>query len=149
MEKKDFITKKDLKFIGFNILAAIIVGVLIIFGLVKWLRGYTQHGVEVQVDDVRGMLVAEAEPILQANGLRLEVVDSTYSDKVPFGTIVEQDPRPESHAKEGRAIYVTINATGKRQVVMPDLHDLSYRQAETTLRGLGIIVDSVYVAPQR
>jgi hypothetical protein len=27
---------------------------------------------------------------------------------------------------------------------MPDLHDLSYRQAETTLRGLGIIVDSVY-----
>ena len=144
MEKRGFFDLSDLKFVGWNIVFAALAGIAILVGLIYWLRGYTQHGVEVEVEDVRGLVVAEAEPILNAKGLRLVVVDSTYSDKVPFGTIVEQDPRPESHAKEGRAIYVTINATGKRQVVMPDLHDLSYRQAETTLRGLGIIVDSVY-----
>lgn len=144
MEKKDFITKKDLKFIGFNILAAIIVGVLIIFGLVKWLRGYTQHGVEVEVSDVRGMVMAEAEPLLAAQGLHIVVIDSTYSDKVPFGTIVDQDPKPASHAKHGRAVYVTVNASTKRQIIMPDLHDISYRQAETTLKSLGLVVDSVY-----
>ena len=144
MEKRVFFDLSDLKFVCWNIVFAALAGIAILVGLIYWLRGYTQHGVEVEVEDVRGLVVAEAEPILNAKGLRLVVVDSTYSDKVPFGTIVEQDPRPESHAKEGRAIYVTINATGKRQVVMPDLHDLSYRQAETTLRGLGIIVDSVY-----
>ena len=74
----------------------------------------------------------------------MDVIDSTYSDKVPFGTIVEQDPRPASHAKEGRAVYVTINATTKRMVTMPDLQDISYRQAETTLRAMGLRVDSTY-----
>jgi len=96
------------------------------------------------VTDVRGMVVAEAQPILAAQDLHLVVIDSTYSDKVPFGTIVEQDPKPMSHAKHGRAVYVTINATTKRQVLVPNLQDMSYRQAEATLHGLGLRVDTVY-----
>ena len=137
MGKKSVFDKSDLKFVGWNIVFAGIIGAIILVSLIIWLRGYTQHGVEVEVEDVRGMVAAEAEPILSAQGLHLQVVDSTYSDKVPFGTIVEQDPKPQSHAKHGRAVYVTINAT-------TNLHDMSYRQAETTLRGLGIKVDTVY-----
>ena len=96
MEKRGFFDLSDLKFVGWNIVFAALAGIAILVGLIYWLRGYTQHGVEVEVEDVRGLVVAEAEPILNAKGLRLVVVDSTYSDKVPFGTIVEQDPRPES-----------------------------------------------------
>ena len=144
MDKKPFFDKSDLKFVGWNIVFALLVGVLIIVGLVVWLRSYTQHGIEVEVADVRGMVVDEATPLLEAQGLQIEVIDSTYSDKVPFGTIVDQDPKPQSHAKNGRLVYVTINATTKRQIIMPNLQDMSYRQAETTLRGLGLRVDSVY-----
>lgn len=144
MEKKGFFDKFDLKFIGLNVVLALVVGVILLVVLITWLRRYTQHGVEVEVSDVRGMVIAEADPILSSQGLHLVIIDSTYSDKVPFGTIVEQDPKPLSHAKHGRAVYVTINATTKRQVIMPDLHDISYRQAETTLRGLGLEVDSIY-----
>ena len=144
MGKKSVFDNSDLKFVGWNIVFAMFVGAAILVGLIIWLRGYTQHGVEVEVEDVRGMVVVEAEPILNAQGLHLQVVDSTYSDKVPFGTIVDQDPKPQSHAKHGRAVYVTINATTKRHITMPDLHDISYRQAETTLRGMGIKVDTVY-----
>ena len=136
--------KSDLKFVGWNIVFAVVVGILIIVALVLWLRGYTQHGVEVEVADVRGLVLEEAEPLLHAQGLQIEVIDSTYSDKVPFGTVVDQDPKPQSHAKHGRLVYVTINATTKRQITMPNLHDMSYRQAETTLRGLGLRVDSIY-----
>ena len=99
---------------------------------------------EVEVEDVRGMVASEATAVLAAQGLNMEVIDSTYSDKVPFGTIVEQDPRPKSHAKEGRLVYVTVNATTKRMVTMPDLQDISYRQAETTLRAMGLRVDTTY-----
>ena len=144
MVKKSLFDKSDLKFVGWNMVFALVIGLGILISLIIWLRGYTQHGVEVEVEDVRGLVVTEAEPILQAQGLQLQVVDSTYSDKVPFGTIVEQDPKPQSHAKHGRAVYVTINATTKRHITMPNLHDMSYRQAETTLRGLGIRVDTVY-----
>ncbi len=144
MDKKGFFDKSDLKFVGLNIVLAVIVGIAILVGLIIWLKDYTQHGVEVEVEDVRGLVEAEAGPLLEAQGLRLIVVDSTYSDKVPFGTIVEQDPKPMSHAKHGRAVYVTINATTRRQVTMPDLQDMSYRQAETTLRGMGLKVDTIY-----
>jgi len=144
MAKRGKFTGSDLHFIGWNIAGAILAGIVILVVLLVWLRSYTQHGIEVEVEDVRGMVVAEAEPVLAAQGLRLTVVDSAYSDKVPFGTIVDQDPQPQSHAKHGRAVYVTINATTKRQIFMPDLHDMSYRQAETTLRGLGLLVDTVY-----
>lgn len=144
MRKRSFLDKSDAKFLGINLILAVLVGVGILVGLIAWLRTYTQHGVEVEVNDVRGMVVAEAEPLLAAEGLVLVVIDSTYSEKVPFGTIVEQDPKPFSHAKHGRAVYVTINATTKRQVTMPNLQDMSYRQAETTLRGIGLEVDTIY-----
>lgn len=144
MRKSTLFDKSDAKFLGLNLVLAVLIGLGILIGLIAWLRTYTQHGVEVEVNDVRGMVVSEAEPLLAAEGLVLEVIDSTYSDLVPFGTVVDQNPRPFSHAKHGRAVYVTINATTKRQVVMPNLQDMSYRQAETTLRGMGLVVDTVY-----
>lgn len=144
MDKKAKINQKGLRFIVLNIGLAILLGLAILTGLILWLQAYTQHGQEVEVADVVGLSTAEAEMLLQGQGLRMVVVDSTYSDKVPFGAIVDQDPKPHSHAKNGRAIYITINATTKRQVAMPNLQDLSYRQAETTLRGLGLRVDENY-----
>lgn len=144
MKKSGFFDKSDLKFVGWNIVLAGVVLALILIFLIIWLRDYTQHGEEVDVADVRGIVCEEAEPLLADQGLVLVVIDSTYSDKVPFGTIVDQDPKPNSHAKHGRAVYVTINATTKRQVAMPNLQDMSYRQAETTLRGMGLRVDSIY-----
>ncbi len=144
MGKNRFLDKSFLKFWGLNIILAVLLAAALLTGLFFWLRSYTQHGVEVEVTDVRGMVIAEAQPILAAQDLHLVVIDSTYSDKVPFGTIVEQDPKPMSHAKHGRAVYVTINATTKRQVLVPNLQDMSYRQAEATLRGLGLRVDTVY-----
>ncbi|MBO4592952.1 MAG: PASTA domain-containing protein [Bacteroidaceae bacterium] len=144
MANKHVLDKSGLKFIGGNIVLAVIIGILLLVVLILQLRGYTQHGKEIEVADVTGMYLAEAETTLQGQGLRIQVIDSTYSRKVPFGTIVEQTPKGSSHAKEGRIVYVTINASGKPQVVMPDLQDMSYRQAETTLRSIGLVVDSIY-----
>jgi beta-lactam-binding protein with PASTA domain len=144
MGKRHFFSKFDFLFIGFNIVVAMFVLGGMIWGLVAYLRSYTEHGIEVEVPSVRGMIVEDALPILEEQGLRLEVIDSTYSEKVPFGSIVEQDPQPQSHAKHGRTVYVTVNASGKRKVLMPDLLNMSSRQAVMTLQGLGLIVDTVY-----
>lgn len=131
-------------FVAANFGLAVIIIACILWGLSAYLRSYTQHGIEESVPDIKGMVVEEAEKVLGLQKLKLEIIDSTYSDKVPFGTIVEQDPTPDSHVKHGRTVYVTMNASGKRQVIMPNLHDISYRQAETTLRGLGLVVDEEY-----
>ena len=144
MGNTSFFNKQDLKFVGQNFVLAAIIGIVVLCGLILWLKAYTQHGKEITVEDIRGMSVAEAKAVMDAQGLNMQVVDSTYSRKVPFGTVVEQDPRPNSHAKNGRTVYVTINASSRPQIVMPNLQDMSYRQAETTLRGMGLRVDSTY-----
>lgn len=131
-------------FIAINIAVAIGVLALLLWALKSYLHDYTEHGIEVEVPNIKGITVTEAKAMMESEQLKLVVIDSTYSDKVPFGTIVEQDPTPNSHVKHGRPIYVTINASGKRKVQMPDLRDISYRQAEATLRGLGLIVDEEY-----
>ena len=144
MDKKRKFDKQDARFVGANLVAAVIVVAAVLACLVLWLRSYTQHGVEILVTDVRGLTREQAETLLHDQGLRTQIVDSTYSTKVPFGTIVDQDPKGESHAKEGRIVYLTVNASGRPRVPMPDLHDMSYRQAATTLRSIGLRVDSVY-----
>lgn len=131
-------------FVFLNIGAAILIVAILLWGLSAYLRKYTQHGIEVKVPDIKGMLVTDAEHELASQELKLVVNDTTYSDAYPFGAIVEQDPTPNSNVKHGRSVYVTVNASGKRQIFMPDLHDISYRQAETTLRGIGLVVDEEY-----
>lgn len=130
-----------------NFLAAIGIVLLFVAILLVWLRRYTQHGVEVEVPEVVGLFLVEAEPLVEDVGMKLVVVDSTYSSKVPLGTIVEQNPPAMSHAKHDRSLYVIINASTRRQVSMPDLHDASYRQAEATLKSLGIVVSEMVYEP--
>ena len=144
MVKKSDFNRKSLITVGLNIVLAVVLLVVVLWGVRAWLNAYTHHGVEISVQDVRGLLVMDAKPLLEAQGLRMTVIDSTYSNKVPLGTIVDQDPKPSCNTKEGRIVYVTINATTKRQITMPNLQDMSYRQAETTLRGMGLVVDTMY-----
>ncbi len=144
MNIKSFFQSKSFRFVLWNILAAILIIVVLLLGLYFWLRRYTQHGHEVVVPNTVGLYMEEAVPQAQAQGLTLQITDSTYSNRVPLGTIVEQTPPAGSHAKEGRALYVVVNARCRRQVPLPDLQDMSYRQAEATLRSLGVVVNPDY-----
>lgn len=144
MNIKSFFQSKSFRFVLWNMLAAILIIVVLLLGLYFWLRRYTQHGHEVVVPNTVGLYMEEAVPQAQAQGLTLQITDSTYSNRVPLGTIVEQTPPAGSHAKEGRALYVVVNARCRRQVPLPDLQDMSYRQAEATLRSLGVVVNPDY-----
>lgn len=139
--------KPDVKFIGINVVIAVVIAIVLLVILLSRLRSYTEHGQEVEVPNVTGMYLEEAGPILEAEGLRAEIIDSTFSDKVPLGSIVEQNPQSGSHVKHGRAIYLIMNARFRPQVMLPELYDLSYRQAIATLNGLGIGVEEIVYEP--
>jgi beta-lactam-binding protein with PASTA domain len=82
-----------------------------------------------------------------SKGLKLEVIDSTYSKKTPLGTIVEQNPQAGSHVKHGRSIYVIQNAHIRKPVILPNLEDLSLRQAEATIQSLGLTIEDITYEP--
>lgn len=144
-EKK--LLKSNIAFIIYSFIAAAIIGLLLLLGLTIWLNSYTEHGKETQVPSVCGMYIEEAQITLAAQGLRLEIIDSTYTKKVPLGTIVEQNPPANANVKHGRVIYVIMNARSLKQIPLPELHDVSYRQAQATLISLGLKVDSISYEP--
>lgn len=135
---------------GFILMQFSIAAVVLIFAIIillLFLRHYTQHGKEVVTPNVTNLYLEEAKIVAASEGLKLVVIDSTYSQKVPLGTIVEQMPSPGSHVKQGRTIHVIENARFRRPVILPELRDVSLRQAQVTLATLGLEVDSITYEP--
>lgn len=145
--KKGKKSTSDWKFYGKNVLIAIAIIIVIVISIIIWMRNYTHHGEEVEIPQITGLYVQEAEALLAGSDLTIDVIDSTYSRNVPLGTIVEQTPPAESHAKRGRTVYVVVNASAHRQVTLPEMHDISYRQAESMLKQLNLNISEVLYEP--
>lgn len=126
-----------LKVIGSLILmAAISIG--LVWLATQWLEVWTRHGQEAVVPEVKGMNLYKAEEVLTAAGFEVIVNDSVYEAKIKPGQVVDQNPKANSKVKDGCTIYLAINAFTPRQVLLPNLTDISYRQAKSVLDGLGI-----------
>lgn len=135
---KEFFSFKNNRFFWLNLTAMVVVCVAAALGTLRWLDGYTRHGEAVVVPDVKGMNLRLAENELDKQSLKSIVIDSSYVKGMPPGSILEQNPSGGSKVKEGRTIYLTINADSAPKVAVPDIMDnSSLRQAEAKLRALG------------
>jgi beta-lactam-binding protein with PASTA domain len=131
-----------------HLVASIVAMIIILFTLVSWLGTYTNHGETVTVPNVKGMKYAELKEYLENKNLDIKISDSSMFllDKGP-GIVIEQDPRPNEQVKEGRTIYVSITRTVPPQVKMPNLIDVSQRQAEAILFSYGLRLGSMIYKP--
>ena len=120
-----------------NLLLAVAVFLLLVFGVLKWLDIYTKHGSQIEIPDVRGMQIAEASSFFTQKGLNYEIIDSTYVKNKKQGSILETIPPHGSFVKEGRTIYITINAKTAQLLTVPYVKDMSQRQALATLKSIG------------
>jgi len=130
-----------------NILIAIAGLVALVWITLIGIDFYTNHGEVEIVPDLRGTYIEEAQNILSKKGLTVQVIDSVYVRDKKLGTIIDQNPAPNSTVKSNRPIYITINSRLVRQVTLPDVSDVSYRQADAMLQAIGLSVSSVEYAP--
>ncbi len=123
-----------------------VVSGVIIYGVLKWLDVYTHHNKAVLVPDVKGLAIEEAGAFIENSGLRYNVIDSVFSKDVPQGAIVELIPSAGSKVKKGRILFVTINATTSQMAEIPEVEDLSFRQAYAILKSRGFTnIETKYV----
>ena len=135
MSFKNFVLSKVfVKNLG--LAAAIVVGVVIV--VLIWMNFYTRHGQARPVPDFYGLSMEEALLLAKENKLRFQVLDSIYTTQVPRGSVAEQNPKPGFKVKKWRNIAVTINAFKPEMVAMPNLVDLTIRQASKVLEGSGL-----------
>ncbi len=121
-----------------NLIAIIASGIVLIWLGTIWLDVWTNHGEYKVVPDVRHFPYSEAVERLSADGFIVELSDSVYDDNAGPGVVTEQNPKMNTKVKEGRTVYLTVNAFSPRSVTIPSLTDMSLRQARSILEGLGI-----------
>ena len=140
MTLKEFFKSKTFKF---NALAAGGITIVLIFFGVIFLSIYTDHGKSVEIPDLKGKTKNQVVDILDRIDLRFEIRDSVYSLETAPGTVLDQFPKPGMKVKENRTIFITLCAISQELIQMPQLTDISYRQATSLIESSGLIAGKV------
>ncbi|HAQ19762.1 MAG TPA: hypothetical protein DCR40_11095 [Prolixibacteraceae bacterium] len=144
MTLKEFFKSKTFKY---NALAVVVITIFVIVLLMLALRIYTGHGDSVEIPDLKGKTSQEAIALLYDLDLRFQIRDSVYSQEIAPGTVLDQFPKPGMKVKENRTIFVTLCAISQEMIPMPQLTDISYRQAINLIESSGLIAGNVEYKP--
>ena len=130
-----------------QIVLAIMACIIFSFLTLKWLKSYTNHGTFVEVPNLVGLSLDDAETTLQNFDLRTQVQDSSnYNPKYASGAVIEQEPLAGAQVKENRKIYLILNPSDYRKVIIPDVIRSTLRQTRPTLEALGFRIGKlIYV----
>lgn len=121
---------------------------ILLFVFYMYLPIATNHGESMTVPDLEGILLADLDEFLEERDLRYEVEpDSGYSPKYPPLAVLKQFPLAESKVKEGRKIYLTLNASQPPVVKIPSLIQRSLKNAQLELRSLGLLLGEIRYKP--
>ena len=114
---------------------AIVVGFT--FLVIQFLDFRTNHGQEIKVPDLSKMKLEVAEEKLNELDLEVFLLDTVEfnADFPPF-TILEQDPKAGSLVKDGRKVYVKLNAGEFTDITIPEFKDKTFRQISATIKSL-------------
>ena len=134
----------------FVIQLAIATGIIVVLGffLMQFLSFRTNHGEEIPVPDLSKMQLTIAEEKLSESGLELILLDTVdFQPDMPPFSIVEQDPKAGSTVKDGRKIYVKVNAGEYNSVDFPVFRNKTYRQIVANIKALGLIEGKITYKP--
>jgi len=128
-----------------NMLAAILLVFLGVVVFMLSLNWCTDHGKTLTIPAVVGMPYDKAKDLLETKGFDVEIQDSVYYDTIPPLNVLKQFPDADAIVKKNRTVYLTVNRIVAPTIEMPQLVNLTYRNAEVTLRQYGLkLGDTIY-----
>jgi serine/threonine-protein kinase len=92
----------------------------------------TVQGQAVEVPNVTGLTLQAAEDTLQADGFKVTVEAEEYSETVPQGSVIRQNPEAGETLKEGGTVRLVVSR-GSDKVAVPDLVGQTASYAESKL----------------
>ncbi|WP_372920506.1 PASTA domain-containing protein [Salegentibacter sp.] len=131
-----------------QLVLAVLALIVLAFLAMKWLDYSTNQEQRIEVPDLARMSLDKVDDRLAAMDLRYEILDSAnFNPDFPRFSVIEQVPEPGQFVKENRKIYLTLNPSGYRKIMVPDLIRRTRRQAEPTLRSIGFEIGDVTYKP--
>ncbi len=144
MTIKEFIKSK---YFFIQLFLAVILAIIILWLSLRLLDVYTLHGRTITVPDLEGLYEEDVKTLLGSLNLDYALQDSIYDDSRKRGTVAAQEPIPGNEVKRGRTIYLTMIAKLPEMVTVPDLTDLTLRQAIALLNNHGLKVGKLEYTP--
>jgi beta-lactam-binding protein with PASTA domain len=130
-----------------NLLIALLLLCGGVYATLNYLDDFTLHGQTQKVPKLKGEFWQDVDSLLANGEFSAVVADSVYLKDVEGGKVIEQDPGEAYEVKHGRKIYLTVSAYAPPQISMPDLEDMSLRQATTLLETFGLEVGELIYKP--
>ncbi len=130
----------------FNVLLIIATALALFYVMMLATDIFTGHGQETQVPDVRNLPLDEAVIKIEDAGFEWEISDSVFNEELKPGIVISQEPKGNAYAKKVRKIFLKINAFNPKSMLLPQVVDMSMRQAQSLLKSMGykyVGVDSV------
>jgi len=121
-----------------HLLIAIGVTLVLILIVLQSLSWYTNHNEYIIVPDYRGLYFSDLQSNPENVNYKFNVTDSVFDADKPKGSILSQDPFPGAKVKKDRMVYLTITSTVPEKTTMPELRDLTLRQAQSRLESAGL-----------
>ena len=120
-----------------SLILMIVLSGLVVFIVGVSLKKITKHGQEYDLPDFTGMNAQQLHDFEEDSNFydfQFVVTDSVFVPNGKGGTVLTQDPSAGSKVKKGRKVYLSIVALSMPKVEVPNLVDLSLRQAENMLQ---------------
>ena len=116
---------------------ATIIFSLIVLASIVFLFFYTNQTSRIIVPNVIGLSLGEIDEVFNENKLRYEIIDSSfYNPDFNKNSVIEQIPDANKEVKKNRKIYLTTNPSSYGDVIIPDLIQLTKRNAVSILMAL-------------
>ena len=115
----------------------ILLGLALAVGLYFGVRAIiTQVVTTVRVPDLKDYQLEEAEKLLKEMDLKSEPVYAT-SEEYPVNTVMYQSYQPDTVVHKKDTVFLTVSS-GPAALDMPDLQKMSYQDALTLLKTMGL-----------
>jgi len=99
-------------------------------------------GNEVEVPDVCGKSLSEAQSMLNDFYLEGVASDKKWDDQIPENFVVSQKPSPTRRVKKGKKVFLVISK-GREEVAVPNLLGLSRVEAQNFVTNMGLSVKEI------
>lgn len=133
--------KTEKKYNSTTILAGVLGVLLAVTGLAALIVAMF-HNNEIRVPDLRETSVDTLEK-LYGDRFKFEVAEWVFDDKIPYGFVVSQEPKPKTSVKADSTISVTASL-GVQKMSMPNLVNYSVIDAQTILGSFDVQVSVSY-----
>jgi beta-lactam-binding protein with PASTA domain len=123
-----------------NLLIILLLCIVILWITFRILDRYTRHDKVYSMPNFIGQDYREVKRE-HSKDFHFILIDSVYPKGQQPGSIYQQDPLPGSKIKRGRNVYAIIVAVTPEKTIMPNLKNLSLREAIGRLESSGLEVD--------